>query len=435
MIASTFVRWMTASLISLPIVSVLALGSDLNLPPINYEKATPENTITRFQKDLASGKAKLTHADERGYLKSVLAALRVPESSQVLVFSKTSLQRGRIAPNTPRAIYFNDDVYIGFCLRGEVLEVAVADPSLGTVYYTLDQEPAERPRFSRQTESCLICHGSSSTRGIPGHLMRSVHPDRTGEPILGSGTSRTDDTSPFEERWGGWYVTGRHGKMEQKGNRIYRNRRDYDDPENPRETQNITDLKPLFTVGSYLTPHSDIVALMVLGHQVSVHNRIARAMLETREALYYQDELNKAFKEPMTTKYDSVKSRIASVGDDLLKRMLMSEEAKLTDSVEGTSGFAKEFATRGPFDRKGRSLRQFDLTTRLFKYPCSFLIYSESFDAMPAEVRDYVLHRIYDVLIGKDTDKAFEHLTATDRRAILEILRDTKPNLPAYWQK
>ena len=118
-----------------------------------------------------------------------------------------------------------------------------------------------------------------------------------------------------------------------------------------------------------------------------------------------------------------------------MRTHIFSEEAKLTSAVEGTSGFAKEFATRGPFDKTGRSLRQFDLTTRLFKYPCSFLVYSESFDAMPTEVRDYVLHRIYDVLIGKDTDKAFEHLTATDRRAILEILRDTKTNLPAYWQK
>ena len=415
--------------------AIPARADDLNLPPIQYEKATPENALSRLQHDLATQKLKLTHQEEGGYLKSALAALRVPISSQVFVFSKTSLQRGRIAPKTPRAIYFNDDVYVGFCLRGDVVEVSVADPALGTVFYTLDQEPVERPRFTRQTESCLICHGSSSTRGIPGHLMRSVHPDRTGEPILGSGTSRTDDTSPLDERWGGWYVTGRMGKMEHKGNRTYRNRRDYDDPENPVETQNITDLKPFFTTGAYLSPHSDLVALMVLGHQVTVHNRIARAALETRSAIYYQDELNVALKEPRTTKYDSVKSRIGSVGDDLVKGLLFSEGAVLTDRVEGTTSFAKDFAARGPFDKLGRSLRQFDLTTRLFKYPCSYLIYSESFDKMPAEVRDYVLRRLFDVLKGTNSDKAFSHLTASDRKAILEILRDTKPNLPAYWRE
>jgi hypothetical protein len=427
----------TAAALVIPVALFLGIPSaaqDLNLPPIHYETATPQNAITELQKDIATGKVKLKFEDDRGYLKSVLEALDIPESSQVVVFSKTSLQRGRISPKTPRAIYFNDDIYIGFCLRGEVMEISIADPLLGTSFYTLDQEPAGRPRFDRQTESCLICHASSATRNVPGHLVRSVHPDRHGEPMLGSGTYRTDDTSPFEERWGGWYVTGTHGKMKHMGNRVYRNRRDYDDPVNPPNTQNITDLKPLFSTGPYLTPHSDIVALMVLGHQTAVHNRIARATLETRSALYYRDELNKALKEPAGTTYDSVKSRIRSAGDDLVKVMLFSEEAKLEGRVTGTTSFAKEFAARGPFDKKGRSLRDFDLESRLFKYPCSFLIYSDAFDAMPAEVREYAFQKLYDVLTGKVTDKAFEHLTFADRTAILEILRDTKPNLPDYWR-
>ena len=416
-------------------VATPAPAADLNLPPINYEKAATDNAVTRLQRELAAGRQKLTHEDERGYLKSVLAALKVPVSSQLLVFSKTSLQRSRIAPATPRAIYFNDDIYIGYCQRGDVIEVSVADPHIGTAFYTLDQEPAERPRLTRQTENCLICHGGSSTRGFPGHLLRSVHADRTGEPILASGSSRTEDTSPFEERWGGWYVTGRHGKMEHKGNRVYRNRRDYDDPVKFADSQNLTDLKPFFTIGAYLSPHSDIVAIMVLGHQVGVHNRLARAALETRCALHYQVELNKALKEPATTKYDSVKSRISSVGDDLVKAMLFSEETPIADPISGTSTFAKEFAERGPFDKQGRSLRQFDLKTRLFKYPCSYLIYSEAFDRLPGEVRSYALRRLHDVLTGSDNNKAFAHLSAADRRAILEILRETKSNLPAYWRE
>lgn len=414
--------------------SIPVSAADLNLPPIDYEKATPNNAVSSLQSQLAAGKAKLVHQDERGYLKSTLDALKIPVSSQVLVFSRTSLQRSRIAPKTPRAIYFNDDVYIGFCQRGEVLEVSVADPSLGTVFYTLDQEPAERPRFKREGETCLICHGSSSTRGIPGHLMRSVHPDRSGEPIIGSGSSRTDDASPFEDRWGGWYVTGKSGKADHLGNRVYRNRQDYDDPENPVGTKNVLSLKPFFTPGAYLTPHSDIVALLVLGHQVNMHNRIARAALETRCAIHYQDELRKALKEP-GAKYDSVRSRIASVGDDLLKVLLFSEAAPLEDRVEGNTSFAKEFEARGPFDSKGRSLRQFDLEKRVFKYPCSYLIHSESFDRLPAEVKNYVMRRLFNVLKGTDVDKAFYHLTAADRAAILEILRDTMPNLPAYWRE
>lgn len=416
-------------------VAAPALAVDLNQPPIHYDTAATDNAVTRLQRDLAAGRIKFAHDDERGYLKSALTALKVPVSSQLLVFSKTSLQRSRIAPATPRAIYFNDDVYIGYCQRGDVIEVSVADPNIGAAFYTLDQEPAERPRLTRQTENCLICHGGSSTRGYPGHLLRSVHPDRTGEPILASGSTRTSDASPFEERWGGWYVTGRHGKIEHKGNRVYRNRREYDDPVKFAESLNVTDLKPFFTTGAYLSPHSDIVALMVLGHQVGVHNRIARAALETRCALHYQNELNKALNEKPGTRYDSVRSRIASASDDLVKAMLFCEEAALTDPISGTAEFAKEFAARGPFDKKGRSLRQFDLKTRLFKYPCSYLIYSEAFDRLPAEVRELALRRLYSVLTGSNSDKTFAHLTPADRRAILEILRDTKPSLPAYWRE
>jgi len=417
----------------LVVVAGSASAADLNLPPIEYEKAEPDNAISRLQKRLVANRVQLIHTDEHGYLKSTLRALDIPPSSQVFVFSRTSLQRSKIAPKTPRAIYFNDDVYIGFCQKGEVLEVSVADAALGAVFYSLDQEPAERPRFKRETESCLICHGSSSTRGIPGHLMRSVHPDRSGEPIIGSGSSRTDDTSPFEDRWGGWYVTGTSGKLDHLGNRVYRNRQDFDDPVNPIGTTNVRDLKPFFTTGAYLSPHSDIVALLVLGHQVNMHNRIARAALETRCAVHYQNELRKALKEP-GAKYDSVRSRIASVGDDLLKTLLFSEAATLEERVEGNTSFAKDFAARGPFDSRGRSLRQFDLAKRVFRFPCSYLIYSESFDRLPNEVREHVLRRLFDVLKGTDRDKAFQHLTDADRTAILEILRETKPSLPAYWR-
>jgi hypothetical protein len=415
--------------------AVRAVPPELDREPINYATAELDNPVTRLQQKLAAGRAALAFEDDHGYLKSLLAALRVPESSQVLVFSKTSMQRDRIGPKTPRALYFNDDVYVGFCLRGHVLEVSAADPAIGTAFYTLDQEPADRPRFTRQTDNCLTCHASALTRNTPGHLMRSVFPDVSGNPILSAGTHRTDPTSPFAERYGGWYVTGTHGKQAHRGNLVVRNRRDAEDGPDNAAGQNVTDLRTRFTVGNYLTPHSDIVALMVLAHQVDLHTRIARAGIEARTALHYQAELNKALKEPPTNRFDSVTSRIRSAGDDLLKGLLFSGEAGLTDRVEGTSAFAKEFAARGPFDTRGRSLREFDLTTRLFRFPCSYLIYSEAFATLPAEVKDPTLRRLHDVLTGKDTDKAFAHLTAADRAAILGILRDTLPDLPPYWRQ
>lgn len=429
---------MTTSRLLAAVVAVVlfagpAAATDLNQPPINYETATADNAVTRVQKEIAAGRVALGRDDEQGYLRSVLKALNVTESSQLLVFSRTSLQRSRIGPRTPRAIYFNDDVYVGYCQRGDVVEVSVADPVLGTSFYTLDQEPAERPRFVRETERCLICHASSAVRGVPGHLLRSVYPDRTGEPMLGSGSYRTDDTSPFDQRWGGWYVTGRH-PFEHLGNRVFRSRRDYEDDRVEPASQNVTDLRAFFTTGAYPTPHSDVVALMVLGHQAAVHNRIARATLEARSALHYQEELNRALKEPPGTRYDSVKGRIASAGDDLVKALLFNGEPKLTGPVEGTTTFARDFAARGPFDAQKRSLREFDLKSRLFRYPCSYLVYSESFDRMPEAMREYVLRKLYDVLTGANQEPAFAHLSAADRAAVLDVLRATKPNLPAYWR-
>lgn len=408
------------------------VADDIERDPINYSKATPVNKITQVQAHLNSGKVIIRYDNDTGYLKGLLKELNIPLSSQVLVFSKTSLQRSRISPKTPRALYFNDDTYVGYCLHGNVLEISTSDSALGTVFYLVDQEHSSKPIITRQTDNCLVCHASSYNHGLPGHLIRSVYPDRTGEPLLTSGSYRTDQTSPFSERWGGWYVTGTHGQQKHLGNRIYHKETEADDTTLP--TQNINDLSRYFTTGLYPSPHSDLIALMVLEHQSAMHNRITRAMIETRQALCYQEDMNKAFNEKPGTVFDSTKRRIQSVSDELVKYMLFSAEAKLTDPITGSSNFAQEFSERGPFDKQGRSLRQFDLKTRLFRYPCSYLIYTKSFDAMPEVVLDVTLHKLYDVLIGKDQSAAFAHLTQGDRRAILEILRDTKPTLPEYWR-
>lgn len=410
-----------------------AQAIDVDREPINYKSAPAENPIALLQERIRRGEVKLTYDDERGYLPSLLKALDVPTSSQVLVFSKTSFQRERITPKTPRAIYFNDDVFVGFCLRGDVLELSAADSRLGTAFYSLDQEPVDKPQFRRQNDNCLICHASSSTQGAPGHLVRSVFTDRLGMPILSAGTYRTEHGSQFSERWGGWYVTGTHGKQEHMGNLIVQDKRN-PQAEGNVAGQNVTDLRDRFTVANYLTPHSDIVALLVFEHQCEGQNRIARANILTRQALHHEATLNKELGEPADKRWDSVTRRIQAAGEPLVQYLLFSGETKLTELVRGTSGFTEEFAQRGPRDQQGRSLRQFDLTTRMFKYPCSYLIYSKYFAALPTQVKDYVFKRLYEVLTGKDTTPQFQHLTPADRKAVLEILRETLPGLPDYWK-
>jgi hypothetical protein len=416
------------------LATATVFGQEIERDPINYSAATPRNVVTQLQARLAAGKAKLEYG-EHGYLKSLLRALDVPESSQVLVYSKTSMQRDRISPKTPRAIYFNDDVMIGFCLRGQVIEISAADDVLGTTFYTVGQMREEEPAPVRQTESCLLCHSSSANQGIPGHLVRSLYVDRQGNPLFSGGSFRTDHTSPLSERWGGWYVTGTSGGQKHMGNMISQETRRSVEPDNDNEDGvNVVDLKDRFTTAFYLTPHSDIVALMVLEHQVGMLNRLARAGIETRMALHYQREINNALGRPADEPSDSARSRIKSVGDAVVQYMLFRDEIRLTDRVEGTSSFASDFAARGPRDAKGRSLRDLDLTTRLFRYPCSYLIYSRAFNALPDPVKDHVYRRLWEILNGRGTGKDDPKIAEEDRIAIIEILRDTKPDLPDYWK-
>lgn len=430
-------------MLTLTLVSAgAARGQEIEQAPINYSRATPRNPVEQLRDRLMKGSATLEAEPVYGYLRPLLRELGVPESSQVLVFSKTSLQRDRISPRAPRAIYFNDEVTVGYCRRGGVLEISSADETIGTAFYTLNQtadvdeveEADARPVPRRQTEACLTCHGSSANRGYPGHLVRSLYVDRTGEPLFSRGSFHTDHESPLTERWGGWYVTGTSGRQAHLGNLITRESETPEEPVKGTAGVNVVDLKGRFESSAYLTPHSDIVALMVLEHQVGMLNRIARASIETRMALHYQHELNKALGQPLDERSDSAWSRIRGVGDAVARYLLFAGEIRLTDRVVGTSSFAADFARRGPRDSKGRSLRDFDLETRLFRYPCSYLIYSRAFDSLPTEVKEYTYQRLWEILNGRggpDDPK----LAEADGRAILEILRETKPGLPDSWKQ
>ena len=430
---------MKAHLTTVMLLSAIGLGGSLpaqefEQAPILYGKAAPQNRFSQLVERIQSGETSLEYDPRSGYLRSLLDTLGISTSSQTLVFSKTSLQRQRISPRTPRALYFADDLYVGYCQHGEVLEVSAVDPELGAVFYTVSQTERDRPQISRQSDNCLICHASSQTKEVPGHLVRSLFVDNAGMPILSAGSHRVNQTTPFANRWGGWYVTGTHGRQTHLGNLVIDGENVPSHVDNAKGL-NVTDLRDRFDTTAYLSPHSDLVALMVLEHQTDLHNLITRAGFGTRQAMHYQQTLNRELSEPADHEWDSTKTRIRSACDPLVEYMLFSGEARLDHPVRGTSGFDEQFVRTGPRDRRGRSLRELDLETRLFKYPCSYLIYSPSFQALPREAKDYVLERLRRVLMGEDTSGRFAHLTPDDRQAILEIVRDTMPDLPASWQQ
>jgi hypothetical protein len=439
-------------LLGLPVASA---ADRFEQDPVNYGKQKTDDPIARLQKRINKGEVQLEFDKDHGYLPAVLKHLGISTKSQVLVFSKTSFQQPRISPFMPRSIYFNDANYIGDVQGGEVVEITSVDPQQGAIFYALEQNEVKKPKFVRMTDRCLQCHASSLTQGVPGHLVRSVFTDPKGFPVFRAGTFRTDHTSEFSKRWGGWYVSGTHGKQRHMGNVLI------GDMEQPDQLDtdagaNKTDLSKLVNVEPYLTPHSDIVALMVMEHQSTMHNMITNANFEARYALHYAEAINKALERPMGYRSPSTMRRIHHAADRLLKYMLFSEEAKLTGVVKGTSGYAEHFSKTGPRDKKGRSLRDFDMTTRMFKYPCSYLVYSEAFDGLPDVTRRYIYARLWEILTGKkpphdpmtvasesdetqkriraDDPDPFAHLSKADRQAIFEILRDTKKGLPDYWK-
>ncbi len=402
-------------------------------PAIGYRRAVSQDAIARLQQRINSGEVKLEYSEKNGYLESVLKALNVPVSSQGLVFSKTSFQLHRIMPSSPRAIYFNDELYVGWVRGGDVLELAAVDPQLGGVFYMLDQEKTTRPRFQRNDE-CLQCHASNSTRNVPGFLVRSVYPDARGYPIAPLGGFITTHSSPLKERWGGWYVSGKHGNERHLGNmRFDEKGADYNPAELP--SQNLTALEPRFDTATYLTPYSDIVALLVLEHQAQAHNLIAKLNYETRLALHHQQVMNEALQQPNDELSDSTRRRITHAAEDLTRYLLFAGEATWQSPINGVSSFAKEFSAQGPRDKQGRSLRDLDLRRKLFRYPCSYLIYSEAFDALPKPALDHLYKQLWLALTGQTKDKDLLAIAPEDRKAVLEILRSTKTNLPAYFQR
>lgn len=363
-------------------------------PAIRYYADSPADPVAQLQNRLDRGTVKLDFLDNgQGYLPSVLRELNIPVDSQALVFSKTSFQAVKISPKNPRAIYFNDQVAVGWVRGGDGIEIASLDPRQGIIFYTLPPSAVEHPHFVRRQE-CLRCHQGPSTMGVPGIFVGSVFPGLTGAPDR-AGAIITDHRTPFEDRWGGWYVNAARGEQKDRANSVA------SDPAEPHSLlnegrQNLRAFTYEFRPDGYLSATSDIVALMTFEHQTQAVNLITRLGWLTR---LHPSELD------------------ADIGA-LARYLTFADEAHLREPIQGVSTFTKTFPRSGPRDRRGRSLRDFDLQTRLFRYPLSYMIYSPAFDALPEDIRIRVYRRI-------EAD-----LPQPSRAAVLEILRETKTDFP-----
>ena len=389
-------------------------------PAIQYSTRPVQDAVVRLNERIEKGEVTLPFdAPPRGYLAGLLKALDIPVSSQTLVFSENSLQRAHISKATPRAIYFNDTVAVGWAKGAETVEATVFDATQGVHFYSIPQKPQEKPQFVPRDGDCLQCHLLPQTHGVPGVLTMSVLPLSDNKNEYAQGWPM-DHRTPIEDRWGGWYVTGAQVPAKHIGNvPVLHVPRSYVRAD---IAPKLTTGSPAFDTAAYLTPHSDVVALMVLNHQTHMTNLLIRLGWQARIAA--QREQPKPAISPGDVRETAI---------ELADYMLFAEEAPLRSPIAGTSGFAKDFAAKGPRDAKGRSLRDLELTRRLLRYPCSYMIYTEAFDALPPVAKASVYERLWKVLSGGASDWNYSKLPREDRRAIVEILRETKSGLPDYF--
>jgi hypothetical protein len=392
-------------------------------PSIQYATRPTFDRVARLNTALAEGAKSLARDPQTGYLRPVLDALGVSPESQLLVFSKTGVQRDYTSPHNPRAIYFDDGVIVAYVAGAPALEIATDDRDQGVVFYTLDQT-ASAPAFTRRT-ACLACHVSASTLDVPGIIVRSNAVGSDGSLVPEMASQTVNHLTPHTQRWGGWFVTNRaadppYQALGHMGNITFT----VHPTSGPAIVSNKVMIEWLNSdpeSRGYLSSASDIGGLLAFDHQSHAINLLTRLNWESRVAA------DAGAVDPTTgLLHDRV--------NELTDYLLFVGEFPPIVPITPRPGFAEHLASRAPKDRVGRSLGQLDLTRRLLRYPCSYMVYSEAFDGLPPEVRAAVYRKMFEILLGKDTSARYSHLSADDRRAIIEILRDTKSDLPTEFQ-
>jgi hypothetical protein len=409
------IRWLTiAAMLAATTAHAQLDGSIVSLEhsAIAYRTLPLQNSVAEFQERLAAGTVELAF-DARpgiGYLPDLLRELRVPVESQLLVYSKTSLQQRLISPQRPRALYFNDELAVGAVQEG-IIEIAVQDEQQGAIFYTLERVGGQ-PRLERQG-GCLGCHYALATLGVPGFFARSIPTSADGQILPWLGNLTVSHSTPLAERWGGWYVTGDAGSQAHLGNALIADSRAPALPPLPSDMPAELSA-PL--ASSYLAPYSDAVAHLVFEHQLEAMNVLTRVGWEYRVA----------------SGQSAATASLERSVEDAVDYLLFVGEAQI-ERIRGTSGFAEKFRALGPRDSRGRSLRDLQLDERLMRYPLSYMIYSRAFDGLPREARDAMYRRLWAVLSGGVADARYATLFPADRQAIVEILIATKTGLPEYF--
>lgn len=386
-------------------------------PIHQYWTAIPRDRFSRLKAELNAGTRALDTTSEARFLESLLEALEVPVSSQMLVYSVTSLQKNLISPKRPRALYFSDDTYVGYVPGGQI-EVISLDPDLGGIFYIFDDfRPGRRPHLER-SDDCMRCHSPHYMQGIPGLVVESVVPGITGGGEKAFRREMSGHAIPLDLRFGGWHVTGAPASLKHWGNLllVYTDEGRKERPIQPGE---------LFDLHRYPRATSDVLPQLLHEHQVGFVNRAVQAMYRARILLQ---------EKPGSPVAPEVELELEQLAHGLVRYLLFAEEAALpAEGIAGEPEFKTAFAASRKAGPGGASLRDLNLATRLLQHRCSYMIYSPAFAGLQDALKERVFRLLEKALSATEAPEEFAYLPSEEREAIRGILRATLPDLPAGW--
>ena len=307
-------------------------------PAIQYSTRPTRDAIVKLNESLEKGSVTLEFDSlPRGYLASVLKALDIPVSSQTLVFSENSLQRSHISKDTPRAVYFNDTVAVSWAKGADTVESIAFDRAQGIQFYSLRQQRQAQPQFVRRGD-CLQCHLLPETHGVPGVLTMSVLPLSDNKNEYAQGWA-VDHRTPIEDRWGGWYVTGAQVPLKHLGNvPVLHVPRSY---VRAAAAPKLATGSEAFDAAAYLTPHSDVVALMVLNHQTHMTNLLTRLGWQARIAAHDGP------------KAGALSAQMRDTAFELVDYLLFVDEAPMPSAGEGRVRLYDRVSVKRPARQEG----------------------------------------------------------------------------------
>ncbi len=398
-----FLLTLMPMLLAIPTAEAAKRLRDFEKPPHNYWQRAPQDRFTKIKTALETGKLPLDRSSEKAFVVSLLKALEISPATQTLVYSTTSLQLSRISPRNPRALYFNEDIYVGWVPRGQI-EIASIDPALGGIYYIFNIPRGPVPIRIERSTRCFNCHAEFENGRVPGLLLKSVVPGPGGGSLESFHGDITGHSIPLKDRFGGWHLTGKHSITAHWGNIVGTL-----SPAGLKKYANPPGRQ--FRWETYPVPTSDVLAHLLHEHQVGFVNRAIKATYDTRAALVAGDA------KAMLTKHASV----------LTRYLLFADEAKFpTGGIGGDAQLKKDFALRARSTKTGLSLRDFDLRTRLFKHRCSYMIRSTAFIGLPAPLKQQVFANLHAALNPAKTHPFSTHLPASEKLVISLILTETK---------